>query len=607
MNRSFLLSSSAGPMEARQWGRFEEVASNGNLKLKTAEYPFARFVGRKRALLHLEHLLGVGCGGGGCILLTGYRGSGKTSLINRAIYECGLLGRYDIGSAGDNPFQALYDEWENGNDTTELCKKKKRKSKSDRATDDLPTLTIEVHINVASPITVDALIRRMVRSFYWSLVTSGVAGLAPTLMESARLACIRTMGRVDHEFQESIKEIQIATADATLNKEGLAVKVGASAQTELQIARKMAVHLGISSKEECEEVLLRLFEELHGAEMGRKESLWQRIGHMADWARELWDDFGTLIMGEDGVRVNVVVVFDELDKLADSSKREDPKTPDNGRDLKNGDEVIRNAQQLAEALKPIVCTGKATFIFAAGAELAKQWRNQRGNPDALLPSVFSDQIHIGLLTSDEAREILKANVAPADWDTSIETERLVYGLLYRSSGVLKEFLMELRDCTARSQCLGRHLPLEKLREFTALDKEFASQADAAYAVECALHKSLHPGYPDSLAKSWPFVGNESLFDDVQALFYRIVHGRSVEEDRRTVLAREEEPVRAWFEDIAEALTAQHDKAKKLPKEGNPNKVLNAIREYSKQKWESAGPMAPAQPVVPNTNHANGQS
>ena len=97
-----------GPMDAKQWGRFEiqpekkiflknrtkslgAYSLPGKIEIESENYPFTGFVGKKSSLLQLEYLLGAGCVRGGCILVTGCRGAGKTTLVNRAIYEAGLL------------------------------------------------------------------------------------------------------------------------------------------------------------------------------------------------------------------------------------------------------------------------------------------------------------------------------------------------------------------------------------------------------------------------------------------------------------------------------------------------------------------------------------
>lgn len=233
-------------MEAKQWGNFEnpqktgrDLTSPDKIEILKDDYAFCGFVGKEPALLHLQHLLGRGCVNGGCILVTGCRGAGKTTLVNRAIYEAGLLGRYDVSKSKHDPFKALKEKLKTKG-KVELHIKK-----------DNPTLLIEVRVNISSPITADSLIRRLVRSFYWSLVGSGIAGLVPELMESARLAYIRTIGQVDQTFEKWLKETEQLKSNIKItSKEGLEVQVGAAAQAELQIAQKMALHLGISQKEE---------------------------------------------------------------------------------------------------------------------------------------------------------------------------------------------------------------------------------------------------------------------------------------------------------------------------------------------------------------------
>jgi len=74
------------------------------------------------------------------------------------------------------------------------------------------------------------------------------------------------------------------------------------------------------------------------------------------------------------------------------------------------DGLLRSAHDITGALKPILTSGHATFILVGGTRAADAWRGERGMRDALLPSIFTDHVHIGLLGEDEAIELMKTNV-----------------------------------------------------------------------------------------------------------------------------------------------------------------------------------------------------
>jgi hypothetical protein len=46
MDRATRLLAESGPMEARQWGSFEQILPSGAMKLTVAECPFSAFRGR---------------------------------------------------------------------------------------------------------------------------------------------------------------------------------------------------------------------------------------------------------------------------------------------------------------------------------------------------------------------------------------------------------------------------------------------------------------------------------------------------------------------------------------------------------------------------------
>lgn len=497
----FLLS--PGPMEAKQWSNFEQIQGVDEIKISRTDYTFSGFVGKEDALLQLEHLLGPGCAHGGCILVTGSRGSGKTTLVNRAIYEAGLLGRYGTDGDEDDPFRSLRYQLDRGGLVNLHIK------------DNDPRLVIEVRVNISSPITADALIRRLVRSFYWSLVEAGIAGLIPELMETARLACIRTVGEIDLEFEEWLKKTQQATVGLKItSKDGLEAQIGASAQAELQIARKMAIHLGVSQREELEEVLLRLFDDLQGTTLNVKPSIWHRIGRVASWAKGAWDSIRETILGGAGLRVSLVVVFDELDKLDWSD--EDIASPQNNKNnyqrsqdespnmvelgphtiglltetreqmaplFRKTNDGLRNVHSIAGALKPILTNGQVTFIFVGGTEIAYRWRTEKGRRDAILPSIFTDHVHTGLLDASDIDTLLKNNVD--GWE-SVESDQkkkcIVYGLLYQSAGILKNVLLELRSLATRNKQARGTINATTLMAL-AEDATFCQNAKKAFAVE----------------------------------------------------------------------------------------------------------------------------
>ncbi len=619
ITQSFL--STPGPMEAGQWDNFEEpTRSPSQIEISCDKYPFKAFVGKNATLLQLERLLGIGCSQGGCVLVTGCRGAGKTTLVNRAIYEAGLLGRFKVKGKDKSdtlPFQSLHENLTENSKITLLARKDREAP---------PTLVMEVRINVSCSISADSLIRRLVRSFYWSLVGSGIAGLVPDLIASARLACIRTVGTIDNSFEEWLKKAEQETASVKVTShKGLEVQVGAAAQAEIQLARKMAMHLGVCNKEELEEELLRLFDGLQGAHINLKPSMWQRVGRVATWTKSVWDSVGESIVGGAGLRVSLAVVFDEMDKLDLGIKPGNNTTHSNGTDIQNNehseskaielgpqtlsaladlrqtlnssDDMLDSAHSIVRELKPILTSGQATFIFVGGTKTAQRWRSERGRRDALLPSIFTDHVHVGLLNEDDAKALLEANVYGWDDDSKWETHNqthieniqhikdyLIFGMLFRSSGILKEFLIELRSLATLHEKAQGQLNTEVMLSLVN-DKNFREKAKLGFAIEYALTKYKPEENLEPIFNREIFKKNLSLFDDLKRCYYEVAHNYLTEDDfiEEIELLVGTDKSRHLVESIVSAIFSLLDSS---PPDDDSLEVYKDIREAIKLHLES---------------------
>lgn len=299
-----------GPMTGSVWDA--DVPQEGTIAID--EYPFQYFVEREAAQ-RLRDALGVGLRKGGAILVTGRRGSGKTSAVNKAIYDCSLLGRvmprprvFNVGPAlNDNVVFAAFDRQIESRTATPSSEP----LSLDTPRDWRPIVVIDVSINLSIPITPDALTRRIVRQLYWALVRAGVAGIVPELVAESRLACLRTVARFKDVESQSLKERFRNEFEISLSrKEGAAVTAGAAAQYELAIARQIALEYATSTKEEMDEELMRMLEQLDGTVYGASSGMFERLERLVEWFRGWLPRWH-----EKGVRFNLVFILDELDKL----------------------------------------------------------------------------------------------------------------------------------------------------------------------------------------------------------------------------------------------------------------------------------------------------
>jgi len=102
---------------------------------------------------------------------------------------------------------------------------------------------------------------------------------------------------------------------------------------------------------------------------------------------------------------------------------------------------------------------------------------------------------------------------------------LALGLLFRSSSILKEFILELRSiATLNSKGKGILDVGACLRLFR--DREFLRNAKTAFAVEYALREycDISDGEDEAIALRQPFQRDISMYDDVKRCLFELARG-----------------------------------------------------------------------------------
>ncbi len=349
-------------------------------------------------------------------------------------------------------------------------------------------MVVDVPINLAYPITPEALTRRIIRQLYWALVRSGVSGLAPEMVADARLACLRTVASLKEVHDETLKETFKNEFKVNLDlKNGVGVTAGASAQKEFTLARRISQELGPSSREEMDGQLLKLLDEMDATCYGASEKAWARLGRLVEWCKGAWSSF----KNKAGIKFNVVFILDELDKLEYADEEEPPKPvdlkwpepePDSGNrniqwlrlsmDLEkklaeaipSQPQTIRSVKGLARAIKPILTSGAASFIIVSGARDAQVWHDQSQEPNALLPSVFSEHFHFGLMTPSEAEDLLKKARLPGFADLAAKDHHqklLACWFLLECRGNYTQAISRLRGFQNKTQSAEELLKKEE--------------------------------------------------------------------------------------------------------------------------------------------------
>ena len=298
---------------------------------------------------------------GGAILLTGFNGAGKTTIVRRALAEL----REEIAASGSESLSVV-DLWE----------------------------------NIARPMTPEELMMRILRNLKDKLERNQLFMRLPTSTAQAlTTACDRT--------STTVKSTHSNTTEGSFGVQGEAFGLagtkfgGKRTRAEGQERSFLPYTLG-----DAEEDFLRIVGELSaGMEEPRDSSFFRRLfpGPTRPW------------------RCRVVVVFDELDKLA-----ADPEA--------NG-----CFETLLRHLKNVLASDDAHFIFLAGAETFEAARAARSRVNSDWANVFGQNpAYVGCLRPGASHELLRGVIA--DGATGKSAQLLADFLEYQSRGLPRQLL-----------------------------------------------------------------------------------------------------------------------------------------------------------------------
>ncbi len=388
------------------------------------DYPFAHIGGRDaEARVLREWLLGGRSRYapehrplGGAALVTGFRGVGKTTLVQKVLFDVSLAGLYgvafDESSAGWGPFQR-----------TSLQRLIRQVEQGGALPRNLtPRLYVPVHVDVANAIERRDLMERVLRRTYFALTRYQIGALRPDLMRRARLAYLRTLGKLESGVAAKVNEKLTGVLGANL--EGLS-KLEVTAQQEMEFAETLKLVAEELSIEEMEDELVDLGGELsdgvHGVVDGAGRRLLATLVH-ARYAG--YQRLRQLFQGDVGRQVHLVYVFDELDKL-DDGRGAPPDTADLRFDLQYASDAhagpsrgtvglsrprasssaLASTAAVIRQLKILFSTTGLSAVVIGGAVAEEQWLDEVAERDPLLRSVFSRHVYVPQLALKEVRKM----------------------------------------------------------------------------------------------------------------------------------------------------------------------------------------------------------
>ncbi|AHG91655.1 protein kinase [Gemmatirosa kalamazoonensis] len=290
-----------------------------------------RFVGRRNELESLaERIL---FSEGGSFLVTGYRGVGKTSFVNQVIrtlddslaWARTLLGETEV---------------------------------------------VDVYLNVARPVRPGEMMHHIIRRLHDRLRERGIyERLDADLRDALTLAFQRTSMNMARQTAESS---ELGVDEASLGGEWMkaALKLSLTAKRS-RSSQQETSFLGYDDKAAEHDVIT----------ISRRLA----AGYVPPTSR--WRRF------RDGpparVRLKIIFVFDELDKLEEFARAADGEKP--RRPAIDG---------IIGALKNLFTTSGITFIFVAGKDLHERWLEDVGRGDSVYESVFAYDKYLPCLWTD---------------------------------------------------------------------------------------------------------------------------------------------------------------------------------------------------------------
>ena len=297
----------------------------------------ASFVGRENELETLaERIL---FSSGGSFLVTGYRGVGKTSFVNQ------VVGRLKAAMPWAREVLG-------------------------------PTEIVDIYLNVARPTTPSELMHYIIRRLHDRLHECGIFDhLEAELREDLTLAYQRTSVNMARKTADT-HERSFGVNEASLGGDWLKAAVKMSWTSKRSRTRNLEMSfLGYDDKA-AEHDILRLAERLT---LGYKapESRWRRA----------WSAMRRLPASH--IRLKIIFVFDELDKLEEFAAR-----------AVNGGKGKPAIDEILGSLKNLFTTSGISFIFVAGKDLQERWLEDVGRGDSVYESVFAYDQYLPCLWRD---------------------------------------------------------------------------------------------------------------------------------------------------------------------------------------------------------------
>jgi Cdc6-like AAA superfamily ATPase len=349
---------------------------------------------------------------GGCLLITGYRGVGKTSFVNKVLFDAKAT----------------------------LEKKKVQ--------------LVVVQLNLARGYSTDKLLRRLIRELYHVINSDGLfEQLPPILQRKLDIAFMRTSHHLKTAMMLGLKEVVSKTSSetfSTANTYALAPEFGVdklslslgsmahqrsrSKTQEIMTSTEKARERGLEvdfleyDDEIAENDLCSLINELQGINFSNETTLkqlkkpewfWKILADEIQIGKRVITNY-QLVKSDKPAKqkgIKIVFVLDEIDKMS-----------------------VEQAEEIFRSLKNLFLQGNATFLMVTGKDFYYHWLLTRNTEDDILFSLFTGIFHIPLFSDDEFSGLANALIKTKE---QVFPDDLLEHLKFKAKGTPREFLREL--------------------------------------------------------------------------------------------------------------------------------------------------------------------
>ena len=347
----------------------------------------------------------------GSILVTGYRGVGKSTFVNRVMYHAT---RYQE----ENP----KDGW----------------------------VIVPVTVNLAKVSGVANILRLTLRSVRNALVT-------PDTAEPQPIPCFRPetplplnpdteIAPLQEAYARAIYKVSLTRANASENKVSVDGSLGFDVSKFVApVTGFQLPSFGLKGSKSRTQTFNRTLSYYDYDENAAEDDLIALIRNLAT-ERPLYEK-------GPNVRIKLVFIFDELDKM----------------------DMATGINPMIEGLKSLFLQRYAVFILVTSKMFYYHLQAERAKEDSMLSSYFSAIVSVPLLTFEQARKMVidwidwpESAPIPIDIETNL-LDQLTRWLVYHSYGNPRDIIRELRtkqdwaDTTERPYISDRHIAKSSTR------------------------------------------------------------------------------------------------------------------------------------------------